>query len=48
MKTDKELGHLPREEYRQRLESLQQSVNPKPYTKEEMEKKKHELRELNR
>lgn len=43
MKTDKELEFIPREEYMNRLVSLQNAVNPKPYTEEEISKKKEEL-----
>lgn len=44
MKTDEELGYLPREVYLERQESLQNAVNPKPYTKEESDRIKEEKR----
>jgi hypothetical protein len=39
----KDLGDLPREEYLKRMDSLQKTVNPKPYTKEESDRIKNEM-----
>jgi hypothetical protein len=41
--TEYSSNYLSREEYNERLTSLEQAVNPKPITREEMDKVKQEL-----